>query len=360
MLKKGFTELLLTPTFVTVLVLGFILITLIGKINALGTQLSFEKEFIATDLGLSMNALQAVRGNAYLTFSGLAKYGLNYSLSPSVIEVFQGKKDSDKSRGIYYFTEDGSGGISISHKELVSKSEPISDLTLVRQGGTIGIESRDVAPFKANLMLLDCPKKVFPLLQSIVIDPGHGWNEQDQKGDKGNVNEANGWVESLKVLEMANMLQMLTKAVKEVRSTRGWTDDYEITMQNRVSNAQGDALISLHLGSSPDLSKNHALAYYNVNSAKKEQSIKLGCLILNALSNLSPAINGIAYVPVNVDNELKINPESPFAVLAQDKIAVLLEIGNMQRPLPNFMIDKPLDLVKGGIYRGVSDYQGIR
>ncbi len=361
MQKKGFTELLLTPTFVTVVVLGFILVTLIAKINALGSQLSYEKKFIATDMGLSIDAMQAVRGNAYLSFTGLGKHNLSYGLGPGIFEVFEGsKKDSDRSRGIYYFTEDGPGGISISHKEIVPKKEVISSIFVSKQGGALGIESNDVKPFRANLMILDCPKTSFPQIQSMVIDPGHGWNEQDQKGDKGNVNLVNGWAESSKTLEMANMLQMLTKIVKEVKSTRGWTEDFEIAMQNRLSNSYGDAVISLHIGSSPGATKNYALAYYNVDSAKKEQSIKLGCLILNALSDSFPEINGIAYVPVNVAQEIKINPESPFAVLAQDKIAVLLELGNIEKPSPNFVIDKQLELVKDGIFKGVSDYQGIK
>ena len=359
--KKGLVEIILTPTFITIIVLGIILVSMLGKINALGSQLSFEKKFLATDIGVAINAMHAIRGNAYLNFVGLARYNLSYSIGPGIFEVFQADKEKDKGKGLYHFTEDGPGGIYLLHSELKPKNESIATVFLIKQGSQMSIESPDVSLFKSNLKLLDCPAKRFSQLQSLMVDPGHGWNEAEQKGDRGFVNIDNNLTESAKTLELANRMQMLNRIVSDIKSTRGWTEDINIAMQNRISNAkQADGIISLHIGSSLDLMENTLLAYYNVHSERKEQSIQLGCYILNAVSNAFPEIGAIALVPVSVEQDANADPESPYSILLPDKAAVLLEIGNIQKPSPNIVIDKQLELVRDGIYKGVSEYQGIQ
>lgn len=358
--KKGLIEIILTPTFITLIVLGVILISMLGKINALGSQTSFEKKFLATDLGVAVNAMHAINGNAYLNFAGLAKYNLSYGIGPSIVEVFQGAKEKDKEKGSYPFTEDGPGGIYLLHSELKPKNESISTVFLIKQGSQMRIDSPEVSQLRANLKAISCSSKRFSPLQSLVIDPGHGWSESEQKGSRGFVNQNNNWAESAKTLELANRMQMLNRLVASIKSTRGWAGDNSIAMQSRIDNAkQAEGIISLHVGSSPFL-ENRMLAYYNVHSEKKEQSIQLGCHILNAVSNAFPEINAIALIPVNVEQELMIDPESHYAILLPGSVAVLLEIGNIQSPSPNIVIDKQLELVRDGIFKGVSEYQGIQ
>jgi len=358
--KKGDVEFTLISVFITVVVLGFILLSFLSKINAMGAALTYEKKFLATDMAVSIDKLHGIPSNAYLLYSNLGKFNLSYSLGPSILEICKGSdKAKDTSRGFFYFTEDGPKGIFLRPKELKPANSTISSIFISKQGNDILFDSPQLNPkFKTNLNYLSCPKKIFPL-KSIVIDPGHGWDDASQKGEKGFISPGNK-SESVFALELANMFRGTLSRVAAIDKTRDFAVDSYMPMAQRASSAmKSDGIISIHLGSSPDLSTNNALAYFNVHSAKKEESIRLGCNILNAISDVFPQITGLAVVPINLDNEAKINPESPYSILLEDKVAVLLEIGNIQMPLPNFMLEQnsQIEISKAAL-EGVERYNG--
>lgn len=358
--KKGDVEFTLISVFITVVVLGFILLSFLSKINAMGAALTYEKKFLATDMAVSIDKLHGIPSNAYLLYSDLGKFNLSYSLGPSIIEVYTGSDIAkDASKGFFYFIEDGPKGIFLRHKELKPANSTIRSIFISKQGNDILFDSPQLNPkFKTNLNYLSCPKKISPV-KSIVIDPGHGWDDASQKGEKGFISPGNN-SESVFALELANMLRGTLSRIAAVESTRGWSNDSSIPMAQKISAARAaDGIISIHLGGNADLSVNNALAYFNVHSIKKEESIRLGCNILNALSDVFPQITGLAVVPINLDNAAKINPESPYSILLEDKVAVLLELGNIQMPLPNFMLEQnsQIEISKAAL-EGVERYNG--
>ena len=353
--KKGLLEITVTPAFITLLVLGFILISMLTKISLIGSDVSFEKEFLATDMGISIDALHSIQGNAQFVYTGLSRFNFSYSARPEVLSVFEGKDISkDSSAGIFYFTEDGPGGIVFHHKTLIPEDKAISSVFIVKQGDEIFFDSPQLnKQFNTNLNLLSCPNERIKLTKqdTIFIDPGHGWDNNKSLGNKGFIGLDNQY-ESKIVLELAKVLRGTLSRVSNVESTRGFTEDTNMPMDKKIQNAQtADAIISLHAGSKD----NTALAYFNVNSNKKKESIRLGCKILNELSESFPEIKNIAFVPVNVNNLEKFDSESPFKILSADKVAVLLEVGNIQKPSPNSIIDNHRGLAIA-ILEGVDKY----
>lgn len=358
--KNGIIQMQIIALFVTVLVLGAIFLPWLFKIQKMGSDLQFEKKFIAVDMGKSFDALHAVLGNAYLLYM-LGNLNLSYSLGPSLIEVFEGKdKAKDGSLGMYPFTEDGPEGILLHHKDLIYSNKTISSVFISKQGKEIFFDSPSIHPeFRANLNYLPCPRKVIPL-KSIIIDPGEGWDAANKKGSTGHINQNENITESEINIQLANVFSGLLSRIAAIDKTRDFTVDSYMPLAQRISTAmKSDGIISIHIGSSADLNANNALAYFNVHSIKKEESISLGCNILNAVSDAFPQITGLAFVPVNLDNELKADPESRYGILLDDKVAVLLEIGNIQKPGMLVARDSQIELAKA-VLNGVERYHGIR
>lgn len=354
--KKGLIEITLTPTFITLLVLGFILISMLAKISLIGDDMRHEKKFLAADMDIAIDALHSIQGNAQYVYTDLAKFNFSYATDPEIIEVFEGKDPKkDKARGIFYFTEDGPGGIFFHHKDLInSKNATISSVFIIKEGKEIFFDSPQLnKKFRTNLNMLSCPNERIKLTQSdtIFIDPGHGWDNNKSMGDKGMIS-ASGKPESELMLDLAKILRGTLNRVSKVESTRGFTKDTNIAIAQKIQNAQsGDAIISIHAGDKEGI----ALAYYNVNSKKRKESIRLGCKILNELAKTFPQIKKFAYVPINIENELKFDSNTPYQILSDDKVAVLLELGNIKTPVPNFIIDNQRGIATA-ILKGVEKY----
>ncbi|MBW2986245.1 N-acetylmuramoyl-L-alanine amidase [Candidatus Woesearchaeota archaeon] len=354
--KKALIEITLTPTFITLLVLGFILLSLLFKISLIGSNTQFEKNALAIDMGIAIDSLYATQCNAQYVYTGLAPFNFSYATDPEIIEVFEGKDPAkDDSKGVFYFTEDGPGGIVFHHKDLIPKNKTIiSTVFILKQGDEIFFDSPQLnKKFRTNFNILSCPNERIKLTKSdtIFVDPGHGWDNNKSLGDKGQIGPANH-IESEITLDIAKVLRGTLNRVSKVESTRGFTKDTNMPIAKKIQNAQSaDAIISVHVGSKD----NTALAYFNVNSKKKKQSIRLGCKILNELSKEYPEIKNIAFVPVNVENQARFDSSSPYQILSEDKVAVLLELGNIKKPTPNFIIDDQRDLAMV-ILEGVEKY----
>ena len=81
----------------------------------------------------------------------------------------------------------------------------------------------------------------------------------------------------------------------------------------------------------------------------------MACKILNELTKTQPQIKKFAYVPVNIENEIKFDSNTPYQILSEDKVAVLLELGNIKTPSPNFLIDDQRGIATA-ILKGVEKY----
>src|SRR3989344_3655570 len=101
--RKGSTEdIVLHPLFVIGVAIGLVLIVLLRAIYQIGSSEEFEKRFIATDTGLFVDSVYAVRPDVALAIQYPAGqfHGL---ISPNKVTVFSKNKEDSHS---FFFTED--------------------------------------------------------------------------------------------------------------------------------------------------------------------------------------------------------------------------------------------------------------
>ncbi len=356
--KANILDLVFTPTFVTVIVLGFFLLGMLNYIYGLAGDLSYEKQYLAVEHALLINALHALDGNAFVIYPN--RFNFSFSYSKNSVKVFD--SEGEKSTA---FIED-KNRLNVRHKDLLFKDTKITPIIFSKQGNDIVIDSQAVSPeFSPNGKLLSCPDILSEPLRSITIDPGHGWNEKLAKegssspGDMGAVNSGLALRESEINMAIASFLHSYLKGAGiSLTETRGLDADDKKEIIERINSITGDAVISIHTGSYPNQKFIPAKAYINANSpsAKSGQSRKLACNILNSLSKKMPEVSSVAIIPVNLELLEFFDHENPKRVLLKGKTAVLLELGNIQANEDNILKDKQKKIAEA-IYEGIQNYK---
>jgi len=325
--KKGTVlEIIMTPTFTTAVVLGIVLIGMLTRINAFGETKTFEKKFIATDLALVIDTLQASRGNAFVIF--MQEFNFSIDISKNTVLVFEGAKDKDKTGGIYYFVEEAN--LSTNYKTFEPKDRAITSIILSKQGNEIAIGSRQTNPdFTPNLEAISCQKpQNLAMLNTIAIDYEHN---QEADSAKEIAADIKGGLSS----QIATLVEAQTVAERE-KQAKDKEGIVSITL-NRNANAQLETI----------------KAYINENSQKKQESIFLACKILNSLSTKF-RLAGASIVPVDLlhiaadDTRQILQPNETAAV----PVAVVIEL-NIKK---GGTLDKPKELASA-IYNGIYAYQ---
>ena len=93
--KRGnLTELVLSPMFVVLIVLGLVFFPLLKYATSVGQSSFFEREFYAKDLGLMISAFQAAPNNVIVNYERVRN--VNVSFTPNYIESFAYNIDPSK------------------------------------------------------------------------------------------------------------------------------------------------------------------------------------------------------------------------------------------------------------------------
>ena|GEM_PF-3683395 len=364
--KKGtIVDLVLMPVFTTVIVLGFILLSILATINGLHGDLQPEKASTAINSGLLTIGLHDLTGNIDYIYSN--KHNFSFDFQDNKILVYTKKKD--KSDAITYsFAEDGSlGRLTFIPKTLNFTNKTIRELHFVKQGNVVFVDSPVVnKKFKANLDLLECSReKTTALKKDIILDPALGWDKSLEKegvpaGEKGYMNQRLQITESDVNRILAARLFGYGKDffAEKAQHTRSLSQDSKVDLKekiNKIQKSKGNAVISLRLGSYDDTDFNPVVAYINGESNDIKASRKLACRILNSLSSKLPEITDIAIVPVSISQLDNFYSKSPKRVLLKDKIGLQLVIGNVQIGNKNMIVEKQDDIARA-IYDGIKAY----
>ena len=289
----------------------------------------YETKFISRDLALVLDAAYGADGN------------LGYIYNPDSLSKFKYSFDGNEVTVDAESYPYGSDWSILSSFRSFSKP---SRLFIYKEGDLLEIrdEQREINP---NYVL--CDDTVLPRIKSVTVDPSRGWSVELAKqgslmpGEKGFVNKAKNWTESKVVMDIANVLtkRYLPNKVSKIDTTRSVKTDTNLAMidrKNKITKEfDNDALISIRAGSSsnldgsPNMYDRDVIAYVNFESPAFKQSRKLACLMLNELAASIREITGTAVVPVILSQH---DEDSPLQVLSTKKIAVQLEIGNIQIP----------------------------
>ncbi len=345
--KKGAViDILMHPAFIT-FVAVLVLLYLLWFVNGLGSDLTFEKKYLATDIALTMDSLLASRDNVVLYYLPQRKEfnpKFNYDFKKNRITVYQESKP-ESSAGKYFFTSDP----SIKLKEITLSFKPPFVLPrFAKIGNKILVDDVHDPKHNINILLLSCPEKKFEY-GNITLDPGHGFNEDLNQGSEGfTTNKLKEYVLTREISSIAKILDTYQFLGDLTRDS-----DIDLSIDDRRTRIQ-DSLISVHVGSYSNFD-NIIKAYVNYDSYAQKASLKLACELVNevssALIDKKIKITGIAVIPVIPAQK----SDKEFSILVQDKPAVMLEIGNIN--VPDTFSQENKKAIASAIIEGIKNAQ---
>jgi N-acetylmuramoyl-L-alanine amidase len=345
--KKGaVVDIIMHPTFVT-FVAVLVLFYLLWFIYGLGSDFTFEKKFLATDMALTFDSLFAAKDNVVLYYlpqrtDFVPRF--NYSFEKNKITVFSSSR-AESGAGVYYFISDPE--IDFEPTTLVF-SPPFVLPRFSLLGNTFKIDDAHAADKKPiNLHLLSCQGQRYDY-GSILLDPAHGIDAN--KGSEGLV--AGGLKEHILTREIGVFARTFDITEPKLVSDLTRDADFALSVDDRKSMIK-DSVISINIGSAPALD-NFVKAYIYYNP-KKQESLKLACELVNAVSsaltNNGITITGTSIVPVIPEHE----SDEQLQILVEDKPGVVLEIGNINVP-DTFSIENK-KVIAAGILEGIKNAQ---
>ncbi len=327
-------DLMLSPAFMLLVGLGIILIFLLGRIGAIGEDTAFQKDFLAKDFALLLDAVPAARGNLDVYFGpqkpefGNSPSAFRYSVRGHTVRVFEEENDPDA--GMASFADASTA--AVTDAELAPLGPQPVLPRILKMGGTVEITQAG-AKRAPKLLHLDCPVPRADL-GSLVIDAAHGYSPRGgEKSDPGHtiaqVRESTFTrVIAKGIVDRASQRRndiLVTRTVSPPPSSGEQAGEEELlTPAERASRAsRGDTLISIHAGNAKSGTQ-PAIAYVLADGARYDASYKLACEMINALAGRF-ALTQAAVVPL-LRNQL---PEASFGILSPSKAGVILEVGNI-------------------------------
>lgn len=317
----------------------------------------YQKKFLSRDLALLMDSFANARGNLY------------YNYDPhEEIAVMRRFTFDFKNRRVV--VDDEAWPYATNENVRFQEPPPFKNpqhLTFRKVANTLSIEPPVTVPSEFNGYLMDCPGTK-TAVKEVLIDPGHGYNFVTTQGEQGVVGafkdtQGKSVPESQLALTVGTSLQQHLKqtsglAEEKISSTRTLkvefltlpavgplpflAEEAKSTKERiAVINTHPDAIvISLHAGKT-NPRQNVVKAFVNNDFTDKDAktaTYHIACTLLNAIATRYPLdITGTAIIPVDLD---QVGPDDPKQVLLKDRIAVQLELGNIDFE-KNKLFEKP-------------------
>jgi len=314
----------------------------------------FEKTFLVGDMAITTNTLYSGPGNIMATYDKDTLW-FSYKFDKEGVSSF----DIDPERKIKYPIVH-TGLIKFNEKLLEPEffSEPKSEDNLKKKVKPIFAKISDEIiideQISRSINEIKCENLEPMGKKTILVDAGHGGE------DEGIV------IGSLKEKDMTGSIGLVL--YQSIKGDKFFTRDNIASVRDQVRKSEYNTkektteevnkngiemIISIHAGSRDDLS-NNVKAYYSIESDEdfQQKSKKLGCEILNELVRKEALeITGISVVG--------INPEDYEGghILVKDKIAILLEIGNLDNEKSANTLMKSVDIIGNSIIEGIENVE---
>lgn len=104
--RGNVVDIVLHPLFVTVVAIGIVMVIVFGKIYLLGSSQEFERQYAATDLGLLIDSLYAVRPDVNFYISDALPKGIGFKLDKNLVTVYSSSPEDAEDAKSFWFTED--------------------------------------------------------------------------------------------------------------------------------------------------------------------------------------------------------------------------------------------------------------
>ncbi len=328
-----------------ILLLVIVIGIVAAEINNVSQSGIYQKKFLSRDLAMMMDSLTNARGNIIY----------NYNPRLVTLEKFEigftnGAVSVDDESWFY--------AVNNNYKLVLPQKGKYSSFALKKAGNELSVQNGGVKSMEFNGLLLECPFAELGM-RSVIIDPGHRYSDTDD-GLSGGLKDAQGRTipESELMLKAGAALEpQLKPRIPEVLGTRDLKTEYVAGVLSQqikplkeriafIASKPDSAIISLHAGRQPK-SQNIVKAYVNLDA--DERSYRLACHVLNSISdNFKGKITGTAIIPVI---PAQLSQDDPRQGLVKDRVAVLLELGNIDYP-NNEVLGSPVELAQA-IAQGV-------
>ena len=334
-----------TPLRVVMVLVIVVFITfgLMSGISRVTDSTAFANEFIAKDFALNIETLLAVPGDVIIDYS--------QDISHKTVEVEKGKiivyeKGKETAKWTINFVE--SETVKINYGKFEPDQDEDLKLRLIKDGNEITI-TKDLEQ-KPAFAKLSCPyfstKDINWEKKNILIDVSHRDNDADLgfKSDE--------LIEAEIVERIADYLRSLKPRMPNLEFTRGSGINLQGSREDKITQST-EVIISLNAGSYTS-SLNEIRAYINPSGGKSKESNKLACLILNSIEG-SSTLKDINFTLINIVPAEKGSPAYELLDTGSDKIAVSLEIGNINNEHGKKLLKRTADIGKA-IQQGLFDY----
>ena len=331
--------------------------------------LAFEKGFLARDIAILTDTIYASPGNVVVDYPQNT-FWFSFKFDANQIQVFE--KESDFIKHSYYFMEDLN--LDFGHKIIKPKKEietkksfiekylsPISffaanrpelpegasvEIRFAKTGNKLVIDHKE--SFSPDIKKLTCPgKKPAAKLanQKILIDP---WIANRNSFDESEITADIGFAFKVSAGQKTNVISTRIESLEG--KWLGRTENY----LSRLEDPATSMIIGIHTGSDDDKSKNDIKAYISSDSPKSSESSNLACYILNEILDESLPVTEATIIPI--DTTLPENKEAK-QMLDNDKISILLEIGNIKIEQNQALLDKNnRNAIGAAIYDALEKY----
>ena len=290
--KKGnLLEIVIPPLFQILLPVILVMLPLLAYTNSLSDNKTFEKEFLAKEIALTITSLASLNGDAELRY--LSEPGFTAVLQADRVRIVR-ERDPLASTAAFHTP----GQIQVLPAEI-----PLGDPAFfIKRGNTIELtkERKDIS----GLVCAFQPSYE-PDGRTIIIDPGHGGSDPGFS--------ANGLIESEAVTALAQLIPG-----EKTRET-----NRDLSLEERIQKAErADTLISLHIGEA-SAAFSPIKVFYSITSSPetKDLACRLAFRLEDALTD-----TGAAILPVFPQD---LNTNDPKKILLDGKTAVLIELGNV-------------------------------
>lgn len=335
--KRGVVETPLRSAIVFVLIIMVLLGLMTGVYRKTSTTV-FSNEFLAKDLALTIESLIAAEGNVVLDYS--------QDLTNKTVEISDGKvsvyeKGKEVSRVTAKYVE--SGRVDVNDVVLKPR-DGILKVRFLKQGDQISVtdDMQKKISFAITCPLLSAKDKSLDDTEAL-IDLAHRKDDDDLGFVSVDAAEA----------EIVDKIGVYLKSLKSEIPNLRFTRDTGVAIageRDEKIRDTTDVIISLNAGSY-SASFNEVRAYINPESSSVRESGRLACLILKKMQEDNEIGSSITSVRV-----LPAEESSPgFGMLDNDKIAVSLEIGNIQSSKGREMLSKASEIGRS-IHRGMAEY----
>ena len=310
------------------------------------TDTYLEKLYLSRDIAFTTNTIYFAPGNIYHEYvrDKLAKFAVDFSEQ----KVKMTEEDVKKKEPLYYFY--GSDLNYNFYKERVAYSKKI---TFQKSSGDFEINEM----LDKKIDLLRCPN-INTVEQgwdqkSFLIDPGHDSRSGFKKGD---IDES--FIVGSIGLSLYNNDGLKSK--KTTKDNLGGDINAQTRKESQAildSMPRSEVIISLHMANTVNTSNDiKAYVSYNGDEESVKKRAKMGCLIVNELIS-----EGQLYGVFTGGNVIRVNPEylneEYGGVLDNTKIAIVLEIGNIQsKRIENLQKPEAREAIAQSIFDGVKKY----